>query len=128
LIGVVIQTAIVKTLLVYVERHFMDQRFLDYESVAMRRISGRFELVLLIFLTVAPLLGIFDVVGTPFETPAGTVLWCVWVGMGSVLPWRYVRRGEHPTWAGVLGTICTLLLLWVLVLEAGWFMQQLRAP
>jgi hypothetical protein len=106
----------------------MDNRVLDYEAKAKRPASGALELILLVGLTTAPLLQMFGVVGTPFETLGGTVLWCVWVGAGAVLPWRYVRRGKHSVWAAVLAVFCSVLLLWVLGLEAYWLIQRLMGP
>jgi hypothetical protein len=96
----------------------MNQRLPDDESMPMRSDSFSFERVLLLSLTIAPLLVIFGVLDTVGESVAATVFWCMWVGIGAVLPWRYARHGEHPVWAGILAVICTLLLLWVLVLGA----------
>ena len=76
----------------------------------------------------APLMQMFGVLDAPMETPAGTVLWCIWVGTASVLPWRYVRRGKYPVWACVLAVFATVLLLYVLVLEAYWRLGRLVAP
>jgi hypothetical protein len=101
----------------------MNKRLSNDESMPMRSASFSFERVLLLSLTIAPLLVIFGALDTVGESPAATVFWCVWVGIGAVIPWRYARRGEQPVWAGILAVICTLLLLWVLVLETWGLIQ-----
>jgi hypothetical protein len=105
----------------------MEKVHLDSQTPANHPPSGRFEFLLLIGLTVVPLMQMFGVLAAPMETPAGTVLWCIWVGTGSVLPWRYARRGKYPVWACILGVIALFMLLWVLVLEAYWRLARLMA-
>jgi hypothetical protein len=87
-----------------------------------------FELTMLIVLTSVPLLQMLGAIDVPFETQIGTVIWCAWVGTGSVMPWRYARRGDHPIWAATIAVIATAILLWTSGLVLHEWVRQHAVP
>ena len=87
-------------------------RYLDYAPPTDRR-GISLELVILIALTIAPicLMLLFEP-----DMPSGRIAMAIWLGFGSVLPWRYAFKGRHDVWATLLAVPTTLLALaWVIV-------------
>ena len=99
---------------------------LDFQSGSDRDPLFTLEFLLLSAFTLAPLTMIFlPTDAGPFESRGWTILWCIWVGSGAILPWRYVRRGDHPLWAGLIGTFASLLLLWTVSITLIDFLRHL---
>jgi len=109
-------------------------RILEYQSALpgrMRKFARKYdalEVYILSFMTfplfLVLLCPIFDF-DLSVENTYVFVGWCIWVGLGAVLPWRYVFEGDHRIWAGIIAGIASLLLCNAVFWEVYNFIRHL---